>query len=736
MTTLPQTTSTVRLPRPVSGLQPVPVGGVPAVTGASGAMTGADVWRIIRGNIWLILAMIFLSAIAGFGINQWLKIYHPKYTARGYIQVVPLHPLNPLSEGEQTLPAEQLGIELRTQVYGLTSDLLLSNVLQKSDSPIRATSLFGYYQDPSDFREYFFDNFVVTPLADTKLIKIEFSCAKAKEAHTIVQTMGDAHIDQQREVGLQMLQDSTVELTHKETGLRAELNDDQNSLDQLNHDLNMEGAGINRVGVTEMELQARDTEMLKEESDWKRGQETYNALKAQIERGETPYTIQSYIDQNPMILDLQQHILIYQQDVDAKRAQGMGENNERLKQAVALLTKTQQQLDDKKAEVRSQGISLVLGQAQGIAESARQRFEDLQMQVKDLKTELVDLSSRLRQYMLLVNQMQGLNEELRNVKQKLDNADQKTIKNMQTKVDWFQRPEIPITLTFPKLAMVMTISITVGLALALGIAFLREVTDTTVRSPRDIARVGQMNMLGMVADETDDPQAAGARLPLVIFDAPHSMTAEQLRQVRTRLQHAVSLDTTRSIMISSPSPGDGKTTIACNLAAGLALNGRRILLVDGNFRRPEIHRIFAVGNEQGFSDVLNGALPFDQAVQETQVPNLSIMPSGPRPVNATEIFESQLLVDFIERALEEFDHVIFDSGPLMVVSESVAMAPRVDGVVSVVRARGNSRGLLGRMREVLRQIKAEHLGVVLNAVRAQGGGYYRRNIQTYYDYSG
>ena len=214
------------------------------------------------------------------------------------------------------------------------------------------------------------------------------------------------------------------------------------------------------------------------------------------------------------------------------------------------------------------------------------------------------------------------------------------------------------------------------------------------------------------------------------------MTAEQLRQVRTRLQHAVSLDTTRSIMISSPSPGDGKTTIACNLAAGLALNGRRILLVDGNFRRPEIHRIFAVGNEQGFSDVLNGALPFDQAVQETQVPNLSIMPSGPRPVNATEIFESQLLVDFIERALEEFDHVIFDSGPLMVVSESVAMAPRVDGVVSVVRARGNSRGLLGRMREVLRQIKAEHLGVVLNAVRAQGGGYYRRNIQTYYDYSG
>ena len=169
------------------------------------------------------------------------------------------------------------------------------------------------------------------------------------------------------------------------------------------------------------------------------------------------------------------------------------------------------------------------------------------------------------------------------------------------------------------------------------------------------------------------------------------------------------------------------------VAAG-ALNGRRILLVDGNFRRPEIHRVFGIGNEQGFSDVLNGAVAFEDIVHETQVPNLAIMASGPKPINATEMFESQLLIDFIERALEEFDHVIFDSGPMMVVSESAAMAPRVDGVVTVVRARGSNRGQLTRMVEGLRATKAEHLGVVLNGVRAQGGGYYRRNIKTYYEY--
>jgi capsular exopolysaccharide synthesis family protein len=243
-----------------------------------------------------------------------------------------------------------------------------------------------------------------------------------------------------------------------------------------------------------------------------------------------------------------------------------------------------------------------------------------------------------------------------------------------------------------------------------------------------------MNLLGMIPHDEDDPQSAGTPLPLVIFQAPHSIMAEQFRQVRTRLQHAASLDTTRSILITSPSPGDGKSTVAANLAAGLALNGRRILLVDANFRRPEIHNIFGFANEQGFSNVLASLDNFENAVRQTQVPNLDVLSSGPKPANATELMESQLLIDFIERALEEYDHVIFDSGPMLLVSETAAMAPRVDGVVSVVRARSNTRGLLQRMRDGLRQLKAEHLGVVLNAVRSQGGGYYGRNIKTYYEY--
>ena len=99
------------------------------------------------------------------------------------------------------------------------------------------------------------------------------------------------------------------------------------------------------------------------------------------------------------------------------------------------------------------------------------------------------------------------------------------------------------------------------------------------------------------------------------------------------------------------------------------------------------------------------------------------------------MLESVLLAEFIEKARESYDHIVFDSGPLLFASETVSMAPRMDGVITVVRALQSTRGVLGRVKDTLRQIKAEHLGVVINGVRSYGGGYYARNIKTYYQYS-
>jgi capsular exopolysaccharide synthesis family protein len=391
-------------------------------------------------------------------------------------------------------------------------------------------------------------------------------------------------------------------------------------------------------------------------------------------------------------------------------------------------------LEDREGQRRQEAIAAIKVELQGKMNAAHTRYDDAHKKVVASEKDEQIQAGALTELARLKEHEKHTEELLQKADQQRRNLSLQIQSNAWSTANFFMDPDLPDSPSFPKLPITMTLAIAFGLMLSLGIAFLREFTDTSVRSPRDIAKVGQLNLLGMIPHEADDPESQGSRLPLAIFEAPNSIIAEQFRQVRTRLQHSASLDTVRSLLVTGTSPGDGKTMVACNLAAGLALNGRRILLVDANFRRPQVHAVLNIPNETGFGDVLNSLELFDSAVRETEVPNLSVLPTGVKPANSTELLESQLLIDFIERALEEYDHVIFDSGPLLLVSETAALAPRVDGVVTVVRARGNSRGMLQRLRDQLRQLKAENLGVILNAVRSQSGGYYAPMIKSYYAY--
>jgi non-specific protein-tyrosine kinase len=483
-----------------------------------------------------------------------------------------------------------------------------------------------------------------------------------------------------------------------------------------------------------MELQSLLEKVQTLQLEEQTGEGEYQVMISQINGGQDPPEVSADIDSDHEVQTDRELLSNYEFNEASAQNGNMLDSSPQLMSLQKNEKLVQQKLERAENLARERYKTQVVESLRQKLSTTKGEIAMMQNNIKEINGQTAQLTTWAEQLLQKQSEQESINTKLKTLNDELEEIATYNVRNDLAGVDWAAEPELPEIPSFPKLAVTMTMAIALGLVFALGIAFLREFMDTSIRSPRDISRVGNMNLLGMVPHEDDDPQSAGARLPVVIFEAPHSMMAEQLRQVRTRLQHSSSLDTTRSILVTSPSPGDGKSTIACNLACGLALNGRRILLVDANFRRPELHRVFNLSNEQGFSDVLNNLEVFEHAVQETQVPNLFILPSGPKPTNATELVESQLLVDFLERALEEFDHVIFDSGPLLFVSETVGLAPHVDGVVTVVRARVNTRGVLSRMRETLRQVKAEHLGVVLNAVRAQGGGYYGRNIRTYYEY--
>ena len=737
MTTLPQTTN-VRLPRPMSG------GGMQLSQGGQGGALGPanqggnDVWRVIRANLWWMLVVVcVLAPVTGFGVNEVLKRRFPKYTARGVIEVQDRVNAKSIMQGnEGNTDVANIALEIRTQAKKLESEALKIKILTNNNSEIRnKTRWFRQFKDVAEAKQDFEDNLRVSPLQDTKLVQIEFTNRSPDDCRTVVQELVQTHLEDQRQIQTLTLLDRTQMLNTVRIKGDSRMRDLEQEIKELQLRLNTDGGAVGRLGIKEIELTRLVSEKIEAEMKANKARAQYESMLGALQNGQDPATVEMLAYRNnPFLMQLQNTLVQYEDHVEELKNR-YGPENPQYTSMLATLERKRKSFIEQLNAGKAQARVALIEELKSDSEELQGKSEALGKKVENMKNDLGELSNATLTFLNKQEEQKALREQLKNVKEQIENVMALSSSTGSARVVWAQMPEVPRTRSFPKLPITMALAIALGLGLSLGIAFLREAMDQSIRSPRDIARIGQIGLLGVIPNESDDPQSAGARLPVVIFDAPHSVMADSFRQVRTKLAHAASLDTTRSLMVTSPSPGDGKTTVACNLAAGLALNGRRILLVDANFRRPEVNKVFGLSNEQGFSDVLNAVAAFDEVIQETQVPNLAVMAAGPKPMNPTELFESQLLVDFIERALEEFDHVIFDTGPLMVVAEAQAMAPRVDGVISVVRAKTNNRGLLQRMRDDLRRVKAEHLGVVLNAVTSQRGGYYRRNIQTYYDYA-
>ncbi|HEY1683987.1 MAG TPA: polysaccharide biosynthesis tyrosine autokinase [Tepidisphaeraceae bacterium] len=739
MTTLPQVQS-VRLPRAAGGPGGALAHHAPAQPVAGMHMTAGDIWRLIRANLWLIITLVVVATAAGIVANMLLARWMPRYTSTGIIQVqstaalTNIDPIHPEVVGPG-LDQAAVEMEQKTQASLLTSPQLIGAVLANPESKIRQTSWFaGFRGDIESAKMNLLSHLEVNPVPETKLITVSIAEPKPEDAQTIVQDIVDEHIREQREVTLNRQLSRSQLLTNMKDSAQARLNEIQRDLRESTIALNIGGMGEpGRLSAKEVELSELLHHQLDTEEFLQKAESKYQETADALQKGDTPPEVEDYMDRNPAVLAAQQ--AFNNSDMNyTMMASTWGSDNPRLQQMAKQRDSLQQKLDETKASVRATYSSMELGLLREDVQQYQRVQTELQKRIDQSKSDLGELNNKMSQYLTAQDEEKSLDELVKGVDRQLDEITQINNQADLASVVWMQPPDVPAEMSFPKMWMTLSIAIFLGLGAALGIAFTREAMDTTVRSPRDVARVGQLNLLGMIPDEQDDPQATGGRLPMIINDAPQSMMAEQFRQVRTRLQHAAPLDTTRSIMVTSPSPGDGKTTIAANLATGLALNGRKVLLVDANFRRPELHKLFGVAGGSGFGEALASTDKFEAGVRPTQVQGLSVMPLGNKPKSATELLESQLFADFVERALKDYDHVIFDASPLLLASDAMAMAPRVDGVVTVVRAQANSRGLLQRLRDTLRQIKAENLGVVLNGVRSQGGGYYGRNIKTYYAY--
>jgi non-specific protein-tyrosine kinase len=291
-------------------------------------------------------------------------------------------------------------------------------------------------------------------------------------------------------------------------------------------------------------------------------------------------------------------------------------------------------------------------------------------------------------------------------------------------------PVRPRTMTNTLLAAV------VGLMAAVGLVFLFEALDDTLRDPAEAARQLGLPVLGLVARH-----AAGGRPE--VAERPRSPVAESFRGLRTNLQFA-SLDRPlRTLLVTSPAPEEGKSTVAANLAVVLAQGGFRVVLIDADLRRPSLHRILGLPNREGLSSLFlqrqayEGRLNPNYGFVETGEARLSVLTSGSLPPNPAELLGSESMRLILEQASQTADVVVIDSPPVLAVTDAAVLAPRVDGVLLVVKPGATKLPACQQAVEQLRRVGGSLLGLVLNDVnlsRTRHTYYQYRGYQTAYDY--
>jgi polysaccharide biosynthesis transport protein len=274
----------------------------------------------------------------------------------------------------------------------------------------------------------------------------------------------------------------------------------------------------------------------------------------------------------------------------------------------------------------------------------------------------------------------------------------------------------PIAPASPRPLFNVAIAASLAFLLSLGAAFLWERLDDRMKTPEDVEAATALATIGLVAQMPGDRRREPFyRLATLLY--PRSPAAEAFRTIRTNIEFAGLDSGLRTIVVTSSLPGEGKTVVASNLAVAFAQAGRRTILIDADLRRPNVHTIFGLSNEQGLTDLVRtDSIQIEDVAQATEAPNLTVITAGTIPANPAELLGSRRMKAIIERLKESAEVMIFDTPPVTAVTDAALMAGKADATIMVVQSHRASRRVVAQGLEALTKVNARVVGAVLNNV--------------------
>ncbi|MBX3379511.1 MAG: polysaccharide biosynthesis tyrosine autokinase [Phycisphaeraceae bacterium] len=568
----------------------------------------------------------------------------------------------------------------------------------------------------------------------TKLIELSASCRWKEDSTALAKLLREAYMTELKRVAGSSTQNQRDQIQSQLEKFDRELREYQTRRDTLLRDAGM--TTINEQGSETLQrLYILNTQILDVQNQIQLRRVSIKQLQDQLDNpAGVQYTdqIRSEVDESPLIVSIKQSIQSAEAEQKGMLMRGLTREHREYKRTDSLLQGMNQNLEQRREELMRQRFNSNLEQMKIVLQS-------LENQEREMTKDRDTISEKQQVAARTLAQVKDLEEKIMNIQRSIANlTDQQRTLAMLAELPTNNRvvvaseERVPREVSSPRLTVVLPASMlgVVGLVTALILAI--ELMDSRVKGPADIALMPRTRLLGWIPDASEDPSGAGA-IETTFRDRPRGVIAENYRQLRSVIAKRLGQAGHKSLVVIGGMPGSGSTSVMCNMGLAWAAADKKVLLIDANFRRPGTHRVFALRESPGLADVLTGA-SIEEAVQHTSDARLDVLSAGSREKRVFEMFSSERFSQLLAELKARYDLVLIDVAPALVASDGLSIANRTDASCLVVRALGEKRGLVGRLRNDLSEAKGEFLGVVVNAVKPSAGGYIRGNMRATHEY--
>jgi capsular exopolysaccharide synthesis family protein len=710
--------------------------GTPEVAGGDNKIDLRIYWRTIRKR-WPIIALAAILTAGGAFI--WTYRQPKVYEASSMLVIDSMAP--------QVLQGVKDVVEMGTGTFWGNKEFFETQyrIIQSTAVMKGVVEKLGLQNDPAyrgpngkadvlDIARALLPQVQLKPVKESRLAQIVVSDLKPERAVMLANALADAYLEYNLDYKLEGARTATAWLGEQAADLRKRLQDSELALYEYKRNRNLLAVGLDeKMNMISSNLQHVNQRLSEVRLARVELESTRRLILAARNNPEEKASIPE-IQKSPIVQRIKESFVTLNKEKGDLTSK-YGEEHPRIKAIESQLSSLRKLWE---AE-----IDEVLATFEKGYRATVDTEQALERMMENEKKEAIELSKIEVEYKPL-GRVAAENDKVYGLissrQKEIDLTGLMRVNNVRV----LERAVLPGGPVRPKPMQNLGVGLLVGLGAGIALAFLIEALDNTLKTQAHVETLLGVPVLGLIPiiggkqEDKDEPEKLRER-DLGVYLDPRSLAAECCRSIRTNILFMSPDRPVRTIVVTSPSPREGKTTTAINLAVTMAETGGRVLLVDTDLRRPRLHRSFGVPNQVGISTMIVGKSTLDEAIKSTDVPNLDLLPCGPTPPNPSELLHTDRFAKILEACASRYDRVILDSPPCSAVTDPAVLGNVADGVILVVQAGGTTRDAATHARRHLVAAKARLLGVILNEIDfsnpAYGYQYYYYQNYSRYGYA-